>query len=77
MPEHLKPKLWDCVENVYPELAALFEVSRTVAGDGAKCVDLSIVAENLEMTEDQIVKAFEGSEPGKYLVTKDQTYTIQ
>jgi hypothetical protein len=28
MPKYLKPKLWDCVENVYPELAALFEVSK-------------------------------------------------
>ena len=77
MPEHLKPKLWDCVENVYPELAALFEVSKTVTGEGAKCVDVSIVAEHLEMSEEKVIKVFEGSEPGKYLVTKDQTYTIQ
>ncbi len=42
MPEHLKPKLWDCVENVYPELAALFEVSKEVAHMETKVTSIQI-----------------------------------
>jgi len=77
LPKHIKPKLREGVQKFLPELAVLFDNSSMVTEDGLKCVDLSEVAKALEMSENDVLKAFEGSEPGEYLISKDKVIEIQ
>ena len=77
MPEHLQSKLWDKLREIYPDLVALFENSKTITEDGKPCVDISEVARHLEISEEEILHLFEGADPGKYMVTKDKVYTLQ
>lgn len=65
------------MQQFLPELAALFDNSSTVTEDGMKCVDLSEVAKALEMSEHNVIKTFEGSKPGEYLISKDKVIEIQ
>ena len=77
MPEHAKPKLEEGLKKFFPKLYSLQKKSTTYTEDGQKCLTIAEAAETFGMSEDEITDALSDKDSGKFLLTEDETYTLQ
>jgi nicotinamide riboside kinase len=76
MPQHAKPKLEEGLKKFFPKDHSLLNNSTTYTEDGQKCLTIAEASEAFGMSEDEITDALSDKD-GKFLLTEDETYTLQ
>ena len=77
MPPEFKPKLKEGLKKFFPELNDLLENSTTYSEDGLKCIKISEVAENLGVSEEEIIQVLDEAETGEFILTEDKIHKLQ
>jgi hypothetical protein len=77
MPEHAKSKLEEGLKKFFPKVYYMLKNSKIYTEDGKKCLTIAEAAEAFGMSEDEITDALSDNDNGKFLLTEDETYTLQ